>query len=214
MKLDTMDICIKGMTPIIFSNPRKVNVLDKKVKEYKILSNKKKKTDKETVELLQMEWELGIYFDDELGVYIPSEMLSAAFHGAATKHKLGPKTIGVVFNHHLGFSLITNNSKSFEKLKHDNELKFTKPVKLNGKKSILCCRPIFRNWKLKFDIEIDKELIDIGEITTIFQTMGKRIGMGVWRPSAPKPGHYGKFIIESLVHIDGETNEKTILIGE
>jgi len=210
---DRINITIKGVTPLIICNPRLANVLDPGVNLLKSLTGARKKTEKDTKEILKLQWELGLYWTDEMGLYIPSEMLSASFHKAATIHKLGKKTIGVVFNHPLGYELITDDHKNLNKLKENDNNKFVRLVKI-GKNMVLSSRPIFNKWQIKFDLEIDPGVIDEREIMTILLTMCDKTGLGVWRPSSPKPGHYGKFIIESLVHIDGESGKTKILVGE
>lgn len=213
MNFDRLEITAKGITPIIFCNPRTANVLDPEVRVMKRLTSKKTKTDQDYEEILQVEWRLKLYWDDEIGLYVPWEMLSSAFHEAAKRHKLGRKTPGVSFTHHLGYPLLTKNHTNLAKLEEDPETKLIKLVKID-KKLILSSRPVFKDWKIKFDLEVDTSYINVNEVIDILSTMSCRVGIGSWRPSSPKPGHYGKFMIESLVHIDGKNGKTKTLIGE
>lgn len=211
MKNDILTITIKGITPLIMHSPRAANFLDPKVKQFKGLSNKRQKSDQEREELLQLQWELGLYWDNDLGLYIPSEMITAAILHAAKVHKLGKKTIGILTTHPIGYPLITENSKNLNKLTEDTQNKFIKDVVIQ-KSRILANRPIFHQWKLTFDLEIDREILNIDDLTNIIFTMSQKGGLGVWRPSSPKPGTYGRFIVESMTICDGKTNKtKTIV---
>ena len=71
----------------------------------------------------------------------------------------------------------------------------------------LSCRPIFHNWKVEFTLETDPNFITPNEMKTILFTASGTGGLGVWRPTSPQPGPYGKFSIKKLmyVNLNGET---------
>lgn len=206
MNLDLMKISVVGVTPLILHNGRTANPLDPYTKKLKALTSKRQKTDEDLEEMLLLQWEAGLYWSDKLGVYMPSENLSAAFYKAAKKYKLGVKTSGVSFVDPIGYSINTKNSKDMQKLKADQANKFVKTVVIQRNKAI-SCRPIFEEWAISFELEFDPQIIDANEIKTILSCMSQRVGFGVWNPGSPKPGTYGKFLIKSIEWTNSKTKE-------
>lgn len=214
MYIDTIKTEIVGITPMIIHNGRTANPLDPYSKKLKGLTSKRNKTDEDIEELLKVQWEAGLYWDDDLGLYMPSENLYAAFYKAAKKFKLGVKCSAVSFPHPLGYPIITNHHKDFMALKADPLNKFVKTVVVQKSKTI-ACRPIFNTWRMEFDLEFETTTIDANEIKTILGAMAQRIGLGVWTPGSPKPGVHGKFVIKKMQWLNSKTNEiKTLEILE
>jgi len=56
---------------------------------------------------------------------------------------------------------------------------------------ILCYRPIFDDWSLTFDMNLDTEVMTTKLLREIVDTAGKRIGLGDFRPDCKGP--FGKF---------------------
>lgn len=212
MKNDLVTVTIKGITPLIMSCPKATNFLDPEVKQFKALSQKRLKTDAEKEELLAKQWELGLYWNEDLGLYIPSEMITAGILHAAKVHKLGKKTIGIMTTQPIGYKLITPNHNDLNKLREDPKNKFIKDVVIQ-KSRVLANRPIFSQWKLEFDLEIDKDILNIDDLTNIIFTWSQKGGLGVWRPSSPKPGSYGRFIVESMILTDGKSQKSKNLMA-
>lgn len=59
---------------------------------------------------------------------------------------------------------------------------------------ILCHRPMFDDWKLEFEVDLDIEILSTKLLRQIIDDSGKRIGLGDFRPSTKGP--YGKFVVD------------------
>lgn len=210
--IDKVYVKVKGITPMLIQNGRCANPLDPFTKKMKSLTSKKNKTDDDLHLILETQWEASLYWNDEIGLYMPSENMYAAFYKGAKKHKLGNKCSGIIFPDPIGYPIITDFHSSFPEFKADKKNRFIKPVVVQRAKTI-SCRPIFHNWSINFDLEFEREVWDVNEIKTVLQTMSNRIGFGVWTPGSPKPGIHGKFIIESIVYEDGRTGTKKEIKG-
>lgn len=197
---------ISGVTPMLIHNGRTASPLDFYSKKLKAITSIRGKTEENFQELMQIQWRGALYWDDEIGLYMPVENLLAALLKAAKKHKMGPKMSGFIFDEPLGFPILTENHKDLEKLTKSDNNKFVKAVSIQKAKT-LSCRPIFKKWELKFDFCIDESIINVDDVKTILFTMSSRIGLGVWTPSHPKPGNFGKFIIKSLIFENLKTKE-------
>jgi hypothetical protein len=210
--VDKMYVKIVGISPLILQNGRCANPLDIYAKKMKSLTSKRNKTEDDLHAILETQWEAGLYWDDQMGLYMPSENLYAAFYAAAKKHKLGNKCSGILFPEALGYPIVTENHMDLSKLREDKKTRFIKTVVVQRAKTV-ACRPIFHNWKINFELEFEKDTWDANEIKTVLQTLSTRIGMGVWRPGSPKPGSFGKFLIESMVWEDSKNKTKKEIKG-
>ena len=58
---------------------------------------------------------------------------------------------------------------------------------------ILSHRPMFDDWKLAFEVDVDESIIGEKTFRQIVDDAGKRIGLGDFRPQCKGP--YGKFVV-------------------
>lgn len=58
---------------------------------------------------------------------------------------------------------------------------------------ILCHRPCFHDWQLKFTLGVDTDLLGMWLLRDIVDAAGKRIGLGDFRPDCKGP--FGKFVV-------------------
>jgi len=80
----------------------------------------------------------------------------------------------------------------------------TRPVRIPSTGGrILAHRPMFHDWQLSFEAEIDTELLSMKMFRELIDAGGKRIGIGDFRPACKGP--FGKFVVTSWV-VDVEVN--------
>jgi hypothetical protein len=209
MNIEKFETTIKGITPLILHNCQMSNPLNKYNKQAKVYSSKGKKTEEDLEKLLNIQWESALYWSDELGLYMPWENIYSCILKAAKNHSMGQKMGGVSFSSPIGYPIITKNHKNLKLLKKDNENKFVKMVSIRRSK-VLSCRPIFNEWEISFKFNMDTRFINANDMKIILTTMKERGGLGVWRPTSPQPGPYGRFVFSHFVHIDSD-NKKTEL---
>lgn len=58
---------------------------------------------------------------------------------------------------------------------------------------ILCHRPSFNDWQIKFTMSVDTSMITVKLAREILDAAGKRIGLGDFRPACKGP--FGKFVV-------------------
>jgi len=58
------------------------------------------------------------------------------------------------------------------------------------------CRPLFETWSIIVTGEAVDPALTLDVLATIFNIGGRLKGLGDWRPSARKPGPYGRFVCE------------------
>jgi hypothetical protein len=76
-------ITLTGTAPLIMHSNRLSDPLHPATKEYKKITGKRQKTEDDHLEIARMEHAASIYFDPDVGPYIPGENLSRALVDAA-----------------------------------------------------------------------------------------------------------------------------------
>lgn len=200
------EVSIKGITPLLIHNGRTASPLDEYAKKMKLITSKRKKTEEDIKNLLAIQWEGALYWDEKIGLHLPIENIMAALHKACKKHKLGPYVSGFIFEEPIGFPILAPHHNDWDGLQKDDANKFIKTVSIQRSKT-LSCRPIFNSWEMNFDFFIDESMLTLDDVKLIVSTMSQRIGLGVWTPSHPKPGNFGKFLIKKLLFTNVETGD-------
>ncbi len=198
-------IHLKGISPLIMHSDKLCNPLHPMTKKMKELTSLRKKKDEHHLAIARIEWEAGLYYDDELGIYMPSKCLRGCFQCAARKFKLGKATkalniVQPLGSPLIGFEKITPQKLWEKKNKNDEPMHvFCESVVVNRSR-IMRTRPIFPKWEFKLEIYLDIELLSYDQMKQIIETAGFEYGLCELRPEMAT-GNYGKFTMESLEEI-------------
>jgi len=198
-----LNLSLRGIRPIIMHNGRTADPLDPWAKKLKSVSSKRKKTEEDHELMSEIEFEAGLYWSDEMGVYMPTDNLQRMFLDACKKIRMGRESIGIMIDAEYGCPLIFPNHKNLKKLKNDPKARLRKAVGLASGVRVMRTRPLIETgWTLEVPVELDPDLIDRDAFEQIADIAGHRIGMGDWRPGAPKvPGQFGRFVVESITEV-------------
>lgn len=189
--MDTLRFRITGTSPLLMHNSRMADPLDSFVQQIKQLTSKgKKKTDEDHEQIAWLEYQGGIYFDDKIGVYVPSLNIEAAIREAAKLQRCG-KDIQRGVQIFENAPLVYDGPKTVVKLYKDGfHLKTS--VGISASRTMRC-RPCFKQWGAEFDVMFNPEVIKSrDELVNYVKTAGDLTGIGDWRP------RYGRFSTEVL----------------
>lgn len=167
-------------------NSRLANPLDPAAKAMKKVTGKRTKTDEDHEEIARLEHQGGMYFDPDAGPYVPADNIWRALYDAAKKTKRGPKVKEGVFISTDINPLAYTGPRTIKGLWEDENFRHLASAKVTTQR-VMRCRPIFREWAVQAEGDIDVEIIDFTELQAIAETAGDRIGLGDWRP------RYGRF---------------------
>lgn len=140
----------------------------------------------------------GLYLDSEQRPVLPQHMLSAALAKGASRQNLKKGKL-----HMSGISvrgnapLIHNGPDDVMDLIKCTEFQFTTGVKI-GTSTVMGTRPIFREWAAELPISYETDVLGIETLTEIIVCTGRYVGLGDWRPSSPKPGKHGRFVVVGI----------------
>lgn len=190
-----LDVVIRltGTRPLVMHNVRLANPRDPFAQQLKSVSGKRRKTEENYEEMSHIEYLGGLYYDAELGPYVPGEWLLASLVKAAGMHRQGPKVQRGLLLGDAGDRnpLIYQGTRDREQLSADPNFVLVKPVKV-ARATVMRTRPCFRDWSCEVPLFMDLEVIDFDELREIADRAGRFIGIGDHHPM------YGRFTAEVL----------------
>lgn len=200
--LNRYRIHLKSVSPLIMNCDRLANPLDPKTKEIKQLTGLKKKQDIHYMAIAKLQWEASLYYNDEIGIHIPSKNIQACIKASARKERKGLQTKGVIIDAFPGTALIGYEKMTPEKLwavennKKEQVHVYTCSVVVQRAKQMRS-RPIFPSWALKFEVLLNIELLPETDFVTILERAGYEYGLCELRPELAT-GSCGRFKVEEV----------------
>lgn len=184
---------LTGTTPLMMHNDRLANPLDPFMREMKKLTDKNKMTDEDLMEKSRLEFAGGMYYDEDMGPYLPGKNLLRCLREAAKRDRAQPAVAGGVVVLTDRAPLIYDGPRDRDKMWGDGDTKFVdqrmcKPPAAQGR--VLRTRPIFPEWQCEFEVEIDTEMISEDYFHNLVHRAGRTQGIGDYRII------YGKFTVE------------------
>lgn len=195
---------VKGSSPLIMHNSISVDPECRWTKMMAPLKAKRKKTENDLKEIRDLSFLSSLYWSDELnGLYMPTDNVrKMLLEGARAldQRQAKKQIVGIRFDNHLGWPLLTPNRDNIDLLKDDPNLRYFRIVTIQ-KAKVPSIRAIFKQWSFELDVIIDHSIVDLEVVESWFDYSGYRVGLGCRRPFAPTPGDYGRFYIESFKEI-------------
>ncbi len=198
---------INGIGPMLMHCGQTADPLNQFSKAMKKQSAKRNKTDDDLAALSLLEWWAGLYTDKRLSVdengnvtepsgtklIIPAHVLDSALREGGRKIKAGKRiSAGVIVEDDASFS--ADGITTLTAASASDQFHYRTAVKV-GTAKIMRTRPIFNNWSASFSLCIDTSVADVDLVTQSLQAAGRLVGIGDWRPGAPKGGSFGRFTV-------------------
>lgn len=186
------NITLTGTAPLLMRSSRLANPLDPATKALKKITGKRTKTDDDHLEIARLEHLGSLYFDADIGPYMPGDNIWRALYDAAKKHKMGPRIKeGVIITSDVN-PLAYSGPRDVDKLWADETFRHMSSVKISTSRTMRC-RPIFHEWRVDAEGIMDPNVLDPADLAAIAETAGTLIGIGDWRP------RYGRFTAKVAV---------------
>ena len=204
--LKKYSVTIQGITPLIMHCDKLCNPINPITKKMKEISSLRKKTDEHHLAMARIEWEAGLHWDDDIGLYMPSKCLRACIQASARKYKLGKCIKGLNLEDVLGTPILGYEKKTIEQLWNAKTKSgspqhlFCESVVVNRGR-IMRTRPIFNTWGVKFNLFLQIELLTEQQLRQIMDTAGFEYGLCELRPELAT-GSNGKFSVEIFKEIE------------
>lgn len=175
-----------GTRPLLMHNVRLASPLDPYAKQIKEISAKRNKTEDDREAIAKIEFQGGLYFDENLGPYIPGTMILACLNDGAKVTRSGKKVERGVEPSELINPLAYIGPRTREGLWENPDFVDVRSVKVVTAR-VDRTRPIFREWQLDFDLYVDPDILSFDEVSRIVDDAGRLSGIGDYRKM------YGRF---------------------
>jgi hypothetical protein len=187
MAIQQAIIKIQGVSPLLQNNPQTVDPFNRFAKAKKVITNKKAKTDDDLIELGNLEVESKVFFDDELGVYVPATWLTESVVTKAF-------AIAKISKDKMRGGLFATESKLKLQYRDMDKVQAIQDIVANPvfrhnmilpQQNVRIAKnfPIFHKWSFETILEFDDYVVDFGSLKNIIQTVAKYGGYGDFRPT-------------------------------
>lgn len=188
---------------LLMHNGRLANPLDpytKALKAATVEAKRQKKTDEALIEVARVEFQGGLYHDDDIGPYLPCEAVQGMLVEGSRKAKQGREFVSVSVEEDR-IPLEYKGPRDRDGLWANEKFRHSAGVKVSTSR-VMRMRPIFRNWKATFTIAIeDDAAVTPADVEKALAIAGRKIGLGDWRPGSPRGGRHGRFVVESFKEV-------------
>lgn len=182
-------LTLEGTRPLLMHNSRLADKLDPITQEKAKVTAKRKKTEEDDLMVSKLEWQGGLYFNEHVGPYLPSDNIFKALIEAARKSKDGKRVEQGLFLEDEVNPLAYKGPRDLEELWADKNFVHRCTVKQQMSR-ITRTRPIFREWRTEVKGAFDDQVLDFSDVVQFAEIAGLYIGVGDWRPK------HGRFLAE------------------
>ena len=84
-----LHVTLNGTNTLMMHSPKTVNPLHPLAIELKKYTSKRKKTEDDLEKISELEWEAGLYYDENNGLHIPVECIQKTLQNGAKLFKAG-----------------------------------------------------------------------------------------------------------------------------
>ncbi|MCI9481123.1 MAG: hypothetical protein HFF88_01995 [Oscillibacter sp.] len=140
-----------GDSPLIMHSPKCVNPLRPIAVRKKKFTSKRKKTEEDLLAISDLEWEAGVYWDDNVGLHIPNECIKATIQNGAKQNKKDKDIAKYLQVAMLMAPLNIGEEQNYEHLKTDMRYRDVCSVCVQRNR-MNRTRPRFNTWSTEFDV--------------------------------------------------------------
>lgn len=169
-------VTLYGKSPLIMHSPKCVNPLHPIAMEMKKYTSKRKKTEEDLLKISDLEWEAGVYWDDNIGLHIPNECIAATLLGGAKFNKNGAAVSRYCHITTPLAPLDIGEPQDYETMKMDNRFRDVRSVCVQRSR-VNRTRPRFNTWTTQFEMFFEDDKIDLGAVTMAIENAGNYVGL-------------------------------------
>lgn len=180
--MQEINVYIRGTAPLLMHSDKLADPLCEAAKEMSEISSKRKKTDADHRQMALLEWRAGMYHDEELGPYLPAEMLDKMLVVAARSRKRGKDVEAAARCKEDRVKLLYDGPRTQDALwGKQAQFAYRRSVVVSGRR-VMRTRPIFRSWEAKYTLVFDEERLNGKDLIEFLQFGGRYCGLGDYRP--------------------------------
>jgi hypothetical protein len=181
-----------GIRPLVMHNgllADPTNPYTMRIKEINAKGSKKITT-ADYEERDRLEWEGGLYFDEDVGVYMPSDNIERCVQLGAQKSRIGKDVQAAVFVVDGVVRVDYDGPRDKKKMFADPRFTLRRGVAIQ-KSRVIRIRPMIpTGWSVSFEVEYDDRIVNGANLRKAMIDAGTLVGLGDWRPK------FGRFQCE------------------
>lgn len=185
-------VSIIGLTPLLMHNGQLSDPLNEHAKALKKLSSKRNKSDDDHAEMSRVEWMGGLYYEPQMGPFIPSEMIEAMIKAGAKLSKAGKLAEACVVCSEERYPLKYKGPRDVAALLKDQRFHDRRSIRVQQNR-VVRTRPRFNDWGCEFTLSLTPGRLNPEQVKTALDDAGLYVGLGDYRPK------FGRFRVESFV---------------
>lgn len=173
---------ITGTAPLLMHGNGLADPISDDAKRMKRHSAKRVKTDEDHIAMRRIEFESSLYFDPEVGPYLPGANIARSLLDAARIRRNGKKVErGLILVSPIN-RLEYVGPRDVSGLWSDLKFRHIAPAKLGGRQTVIRCRPTFIEWSCTATALINEAVLPVDELAETAVDAGQMVGVGDWRP--------------------------------
>ena len=145
------------------------------------VTKKTKKTDEDHEEVARLEWRGGLYFDDNLGPFLPGDNVRRSLLDAARLSKEGKRIERGVLRLTRVNPIQYDGPRTIDEMWADSRFRHRATVRV-GTSKVIRTRPKFHGWSAEVTVSFDSAVIDRSDLVRIAKAAGDFIGLCDGRP--------------------------------
>lgn len=201
-------VTLIGERSLILKSDRGVNPLDPLVRELAKITGKRKKTEDDHELISRLEFELGLYWHEDIGPFVPTGNIHKCFVEGARQSKLGKNLEQGSFPTEVRVPILYDGPRDIEGLYQKPDHVYVVSVGI-GQKRTMRTRPRFPKWAIEIPFALDPEKVDLDVFQAVVNVAGRYIGLGERRPN--KGGPFGVFSATVETTKGAVTNGKQVV---
>lgn len=176
-------VTIEGKMPLIMHSQAGMNPRDPIAQKLAALQSKRGKTLEDRLQISDLEFHLGLYYDRAMGPYLPYLNVKRSIQDGAKQLKLGTHVMQALRPDPdcFQFPLLYDGPRDLQKLLKEETFRDVRTVVVS-KRVVERTRPIFRQWKLQAQFILDTDRLDVRKLKDCVKQSGEYIGLGDYRP--------------------------------
>lgn len=179
-----LDLHIAGAAPLMMHAPTLLDPQHPTTREVRSLTSKtsKNKTIADHERVARLEWEAGLYHDDDIGPFLPATNIKQAMRAAAGKERMGAGLVRGLTFADTKVALNYEGPRDIDGL-YEAGYRDTRAVKNGGVGGgrVMRTRPCFEDWSLQTRVYLNPHELDV-ESFARFVAAAQRYGLGDYRP--------------------------------
>jgi hypothetical protein len=188
--MKTLQLTIKGVSPLLLHNGQTANPLNKYARQLKAVTGKRNKTDEDFEAMAKIEFLAGLYLNPAGEYVLPAHNLEAVLLEGAKKNKNGRLVQGGAFIADDPVLHFDGDQKDPEALWAGMEHALMVSVRVQRNR-VMRTRPMIPSgWSSVLVVSYDPEVIEAPAIQQALEVAGRERGIGDWRPK------FGRFTVE------------------